>query len=122
MEDLEKGQHQFWIQVGSKLIPEYPIRDCTEAFYNLRKTVVHPINIFSNWYHSTKYIIGLVMGKTKDSHSGLNTKAGDLLTINFRDCHEPTIDTELSVPSRIYCVLHYDAVLNIRSEGVELLD
>ena len=51
MEDLEKGQHQFWIQVGLKRIPEYPIRDCTEAFYHLRKTVGHPINIFSRWYH-----------------------------------------------------------------------
>ena len=121
MEDLEKGQHQFWIQVGLKRIPEYPIRDCTEAFYHLRKTVGHP-NIFSRWYHSTKYILGLDMEKTKDSHSGMNTKASDLLTINFRDCHESAINTELSVPSRKYCVLHYDAVLNIRSEGVELLD
>ena len=65
MEDLEKGQHQFWTQVGSKLIPEYPIRDCTEAFYNLRKRVGHPINIFSRWYLSTKYIIGLDMEKNE---------------------------------------------------------
>ena len=52
----------------------------------------------------------------------MNTKAGDLLTINFRDCHESAINAALYVPSHIYCVLHYDAVLNIRSEGVELLD
>ena len=52
----------------------------------------------------------------------MNTKAGDLITINFRDCREPAMSTALSVPSRMYCVLHYDAVLNIRSEGVELLD
>ena len=32
LDNLEAGQHAFWIQVGSKLIPEYPIRDCTEAF------------------------------------------------------------------------------------------
>ena len=65
LEDLEKGQHQFWIQVGNKLIPEYPVRDCTEAFYNLRKTVGHPINILSRWYHSTKYIMALDMEKQK---------------------------------------------------------
>ena len=52
--------------------------------------------------------------------TGLNTKAGDLLTINFRDCiHE---NYEYTIPSRVYCALHYDAVLNIRSERVELLD
>ena len=44
--NLEAGQHQVWLQVGSKLIPEYPIDDCTEAFYHLRKTVGHPIHIF----------------------------------------------------------------------------
>ena len=119
--NLEAGQHAFWIQVGAKFIPEYPIRDCTEALYNLRKTVGHPINNFPRWYHSIKYIIGLGVEKTKDSHSGMNTKAGDLFTVNFRDCHESAINTELFVPRRIYCDLHYDAVLNIRSEGVELL-
>ena len=122
LEDLEKGQHQFWIQVGSKLIPEYPVKHCTEAFYNLRKTVGHLINSFSRWYHSTKYIMALDMEKTKDSHSGMNTQAGDLLSINFRNCHHSAINSASSVPCRIYCVLHYDAVLNIRSEGVELLD
>ena len=30
VEDLEKGQHQFQLQIGSKLIPEYPIKDSTE--------------------------------------------------------------------------------------------
>ena len=45
LENLEAGQHQVWLQVGSKLIPEYPIKDCTEAFYHLRKTAGHPINI-----------------------------------------------------------------------------
>ena len=33
MEDLEKGQHQFQFQIGSKLIPEYPIKDSTEFFF-----------------------------------------------------------------------------------------
>ena len=62
LEDPEKGQHQFWIQAGSTLIPEYTVRDCTGAFCNLRKTVEHPINSFSRWYHSTKYIMALDMG------------------------------------------------------------
>ena len=46
-EGLESGTHQFWFQVGSKLCPEYPINSGTEAFYQLRKTAGHPINIYS---------------------------------------------------------------------------
>ena len=56
-ENIETWQEiQVWVQVGSKLVPEYPIKDSTAAFYQLRKTAGHPINIFSRWYHSTKYI------------------------------------------------------------------
>ena len=120
MEDLEKGQHQVWTQVGSKLIPEYPIRDDPEAYYQLRKTVGHPINMFSRWYHSTKYILGLDMEKISGAgFTGMNTKAGDLLTVNFRNCWHSPINPN-SVPGRVYCALHYDSVLNIRDSGVEL--
>ena len=123
MEDLEKGQHQFQLQIGSKLIPEYPIKDSTEFFYHLRKTVGTPINIYSRWYHSTKYIIGLDMEKISGAgFSGMSTKAGDLISVNFKNCHESAVNSATSIPSRMYAVLHYDAVLNIRDSGVELLD
>ena len=105
MEDLEKGMHQVWIQAGSKLIPEYPIRDDTEAYYKLRKTVGHP-NIFSRWCHPTEYIIGLDMEKISGAgFTGMNTKAGDLLTVNFRNCWHSSINPQ-SAPGRVYCDLH----------------
>ena len=44
VESFEDGQHQVWLQVGAKQVPEYPIKDCTEAYYQLRKTVGHLIN------------------------------------------------------------------------------
>ena len=53
--------------------------------------------------------------------TGMNTKAGDLLTINFRNCRHSDAVPD-SVPGRMFCALHYDAVLNVRSEGVELMD
>ena len=56
-ETLEAGNHQFWIQIGSKLSPAYPITSGNEAFYHLRKTVGHPINIYARWYHTPKYIL-----------------------------------------------------------------
>ena len=54
--------------------------------------------------------------------SGMNTKAGDLITVNFKDCRESAVNSATTIPSRMYAVLHYDAVLNIRDSGVELLD
>ena len=52
----------------------------------------------------------------------MSTKAGDLISVNFKNCHESAVNSALSIPSRMYAVLHYDAVLNIRDSGVELLD
>ena len=122
-EDLEKGQHQFQLQIGSELIPECPIEDSTKCFYHLRKTVGHPISIYSRWYHSTKYVIGVDMEKMSGAgFSGMNTKAVDLITVNFRDCHHSNVNTAASIPSRMYAVLHYGAVLNIRDSGIELSD
>ena len=63
MEDLEQGQHSCWLQVGSKLFPEYPIRDSTEAYYQLSQTVENPMHIYSRWYHTCKYIVGMGMEK-----------------------------------------------------------
>ena len=103
-----------------KLIPEYPIRDGNEVFYQLRKTVGHPINIFSRWYHTTKYIVGLDQGNISGAgFTGMNTNTGDLQTINFRNCINSNSAT--SIPGRVYCALHSDAVLNVRDSGVELL-
>ena len=42
------------------------------------------------------------------------------LTINFKDCDAGNYVT--SVPTRMYCALHYDAVLNIADNGIQLLD
>ena len=50
--------------------------------------------------------------------TGMNTKAGDLLTANFRNCG----NSDANRPKRMYCALNYDAVLNIRDQGIELLD
>ena len=64
-EDLEEGQHSLWLQVGNKLFPEYPIRDSSEAYYQLSQTVGHPMHIYSRWYHTCKYIVGMGMEKIR---------------------------------------------------------
>ena len=124
-EDLEEGQHEVWLQVRS----EYPIRDSSEAYYQLSQTVGHPIHIYSRWYHTTKYTVGMEMENISGAgFTGFNTKAGDLLTVSFRGCNAMVPDgsstNSHSIPTRVCCALHYDAVavLNIRDQGVELLE
>ena len=113
-------EHSFQVQVGSKLYPEYPVSSVTEALYQLKKTVGAPFQMYARWYRTHRYIIGLDMEKISGAgFTGLSTKNGDLMTLNFRECSDAA---GISTPNRVYAALHYDCVLNIKSEGVELLD
>ena len=55
---------QFQMQIGSKMIPEYPIRSLAEAFYHLRKTFgikstnAH-MNIVQRCYRDHKFVLAL---------------------------------------------------------------
>ena len=89
---------QYWVQIGSKLIPEYPVKSLTESLSQLRKTVGGKFHMYGRWYRSTKYIIGLDLEKVSGSgFTGTSTKAGDLMTLNFRDCNVE--GTAGSIPS-----------------------
>ena len=57
-------EHSFQVQVGSKLYPEYPVTSVTEALYQLKKTVGSPFQMYSRWYRTHRYIIGLDMEKS----------------------------------------------------------
>ena len=127
MEDLEQGQHSLWIQIGSKLFPEYPIRNPCEAFYQLSQTVKKPYAYIFAMVSYMQIHSWHVHGKNRLAGStGLNTKAGDMLIVHFRGCNALTPDgsaiDSYSIPTRVFCTLHYDAVLNVRDSGVELLD
>ena len=102
-------------------MPEYPLLPVTETSYQLRKTVGHPLHIYGRWFRSHRYIIGLDLDKIAGAgFIGMSTKSGDQLTLNFKDCD--AVGYTSSVPTRMYCALHYDAVLNISDNGIELLD
>ena len=117
-----QDERSFQIQIGSKIMPEYPMSSVTEALYQLGKTVGHPLHIYGRWYRSHRYTIGLYLGKIPGAgFTGLSTKAGDQLTLNFKGC-DAVGYLASSVPTRVYCALHYDAVLNIGDAGIQLLD
>ena len=115
-----EDEHQVWLQIGSELLPEYPITSVTEALYQLKEAVGHPFQMYSRWYRTHKYIIAFECGKVGGAgFTGLSTKSGDSMILNFRDCVDPA---NANVPSRVYCCLHYDGVFNIKDSGVEVMD
>ena len=118
--DVE-DEHSFQIQIGSKIMPEYPLSSVTETLYQLGKTVGHPLHIYGRWFRSHRYIIGLDLEKISGAgFTGMSTKAGDQLTLYFKGCG--AVGYSSSVPTRMYCALHCDAILNIGDAGVQLLD
>ena len=89
---------------------------------HLRKTVGNSCFLQESRYRFNRYILGIDLEKVSGAgFTGINTKAGEMLTINFRGCENPA-DPTASIPGRVFCAMYYDAVLNIKSEGVELLD
>ena len=109
--DIE-DEHSFQVQTGSKNMPEYPLSHVTDTLYQLGKTVGHPLHIYDRWFRSRRYIIGMDAEKIPGAgFIGLSTKTGDQITLNFKNC-----DAEGwpgSVPTRMYCALHYDCVSDI---------
>ena len=52
------------MQIGSKMIPEYPIRSLAEAFYHLRKTLGinstnAQMNMVQKYYRDHKFVLAL---------------------------------------------------------------
>ena len=45
-----EDEYQVWLQIGSMVVPEYPITSVTEALYQLKKAVATPFHMFSIWY------------------------------------------------------------------------
>ena len=118
--DIE-DEHSFQAQIDSNIMPEYPLSSVTETLYQLGETVGHPLHIYGRWFRSHRYMIGLDSEKISGAgFIGLSTKSGDQITLNFKNCDAEGWTS--SVPTRMYCVLHYDAVLNIQDSGAQGLD
>ena len=58
------NEHSYQVQIGSKLVPEYPVNSLAESYRQLKKTVGRAFKMHSSWYRSRKYIIGLDLEKS----------------------------------------------------------
>ena len=125
------GEFEFQLQIGSKLFPEYPIRSHNEAYYQLKKTLgvqssaVHNFDISPVEYRDYKFILGTDCEKVLDAgFTGLNTRAGDLLTVSLKYADTGTVEGTIypNLADRIHIVLHSDQILEIRDSGCQVFD
>jgi len=115
------------VQIGSKLYPEYPIRSVSETFSQLRKTMgihqspFHSLDMTGPQYRSYKFIASIDTEKVLEAgFTGLNTRAGDLLTIKVKPLDTAGMAT--TKPTKFFTVLHSDNILEIRECGVTVFD
>ena len=121
------------LQVGAKLFPEIPIRSSQEAYYQLRKALgshqpgsAYAFNIVEREYRSFKFITAFDCEKqTNVGFSGLNTRAGDLITIKCLGLSKTLNNgngVANTVPDFLHTTLEYDAILSISDSGITVLE
>ena len=117
------------VQIGSKLFPEYPIRSVSETFSQLKKTMgihqspFHSLDMDGKQYRDYKFIIGIDTEKVLEAgFTGLNTRAGDLMTIKVKAINSGSTGTDGAHPAKFFTVLHGDYVMEIRDTGVQIFD
>ena len=125
----DKGYElEFQMQIGSKLFPEYPIRSLSEAFSQLKKSVgilgsnFHSVSISPTQYRNDHFVIGCDTEKaTSVGWTGINTRAGDLLSVRVKAMDKAILTADL-MPDQMFIVLHSDCMLEISDSGTAVFD
>jgi hypothetical protein len=121
------------VQIGSKLIPEMPIRSSAEAYYQLRKCLgchqsgsYYGLNILDREFRTSKFILAFDCERqTNAGFSGLNTRTGDLITIKMLNFHKSPNNWAESDKTYLdfqHTTLEYDAIMTITDAGVQVLE
>ena len=118
---------EYQIQIGSKQIPEYPCRSISASYSELKKALGilgspwHSISPSHQQYCRDHYRIGIDCERVLDaSWTGLNTKAGDLLTFRLKGANG-SIPANL-MADKMYIALHSDNILEKRDSGASVYD
>ena len=107
------------------------MRGLNEFYYRLRQvlntTKSGAISIYSpSTYHSTEFIAALDLEKAVNgtgdgaAFSGVSTRGGEQLTLMLNKIPDVAGNGTLR-PTKIYLTMAFDAILNIRAKGCEVL-
>jgi hypothetical protein len=135
--DLDFDTMEYQIQIGSRTYPQYPIRSVAEAAYHLHKTLGMTMSgttsIGATEYRNTSFIAAISLERAVNgagegaSFSGESTIGGEMITLNIKNMPLlPAVPlagggNAIPTPTAIYITCFYDSIMNIRSEGVEVL-
>ena len=118
------------LQIGSKIIPDYPLQSTTEAYYFLKKAFnlntvfplhTHSINIGAREYMDNKFIIVFDTEKLNGhiaSFTGMNVKNGEQITLQMK---LQTANQDYN-PDDCHIVLEAEQVLEIKGSYVRVAD
>ena len=119
---------QLYMQLGSKLYPEYPCNNLSECFYRLKECLnlptyhQHAISIKFRNYINNKFIFAISFEKIPDAEwSGINTKAGQILMVNCKALNEAGI-TSANIATTMYTLMEVQQILEIRDVGCTVYD
>jgi hypothetical protein len=119
--DMTNDNHRWNIQIGSLRFPAFDAIGHGEHFYRLRQaTLTHygtdSFGITGKEYRTKSYINACELEKAPGvaSHTGVDTRSGQALTLNLYD-----LGTSVDTCLIIVC---FDLTVRISSAGVEVLD
>ena len=128
---------EFQVQIGSRTYPQYPVRSLSEAAYHLHKTLGMTMSgtasIGPTEYRNSALIAAINLERAVHgagegaSFSGESTIGGEMITLNVKNIPllpavpVPGAANVVPTPTAIYITCFYDSIMNVRSEGVEVL-
>jgi hypothetical protein len=105
----------WWVTVGSERYPAFDVTSQQESMYRLRQMHPGPPHIDTYAYSNNRFVTGLSLERVPNSASftGMNTRSGSQLTLNFRNT---------GAIITIHVVLVFDQVADLSSAGVVIMD
>jgi hypothetical protein len=105
----------WWVTVGSERYPSFDVTSMQESMYRLRQMHPGALHISTYEYSNNRFITGLSLERVPNSASftGMNTRSGSQLTLNFRNT---------GAIVTIHIVLVFDQVADLTSAGVTMMD
>jgi len=122
----DESQLSWDVQVGASEWPESPATSIPETFSLLRQTCaihdesIRTLNITPQSYANNGFVIGVPLSVSPGSDfSGLNTRAGDLLTVRAKGM---SADNAINGAGKCYVTMLYDSIVELRESSTSVLD
>ena len=89
----------------------------------IHQSPFHSLDITGAQYRDYKFICAIDTEKVLEAgFTGLNTRAGDLMTVKVQPIDGSTGGMGTTAPTKFFTVLHSDNIMEIRDTGVTIFD